>query len=87
MLKHYDKGLSPSALQRKYRLTYEQGYELAKMIKQLKEVDTLLMAISTHTCFPDEDMKEQVGTVYRLSSQAYELTQKIMKKFSKIQEM
>ena len=33
----YEKGYSPSALQRKYSLSYVQGYELAQQFKQLQE--------------------------------------------------
>ena len=35
---HYEKGYSPSALQHKYSLTYEQGCELAQDFKR-KEQD------------------------------------------------
>ena len=34
---HYEKGYSPSSLQRKYSLTYVQGYELAEQFKRLQE--------------------------------------------------
>ena len=33
----YEKGYSPSALQRKYGLSYEQGYELADEFRKLHE--------------------------------------------------
>ena len=36
-LKQYEKGYSPSALQIKYSLPYEQGYELAQDFKRLQE--------------------------------------------------
>ena len=36
-LKQYENGYSPSALQRKYSLSYEQGYELAQDFKRLQE--------------------------------------------------
>ena len=35
-LKQYENGYSPSALQRKYGLSYEQGYELAQDFKRLQ---------------------------------------------------
>lgn len=37
MIEHFEKGYSPSALQRKYKLTYEQARELAEELKKLKE--------------------------------------------------
>ena len=37
-LNQYEKGYSPSALQNKYGLSYEQGYELAEDFKK-KEHD------------------------------------------------
>lgn len=33
----YEKGYSPSALQNKYGLSYEQGYELAQDFKKKEE--------------------------------------------------
>ena len=36
-LTQYQKGYSPSAIQRKYGLTYEQGYELAESFRELEE--------------------------------------------------
>ena len=38
-LMHYEKGCSPSAIQRKYSLTYEQGYELAERLKKTQELE------------------------------------------------
>lgn len=37
MIEHFEKGYSPSALQRKYKLTYEQARELADELQRLKE--------------------------------------------------
>lgn len=39
-LTKYEKGCSPSAIQRKYSLTYEQGYELAERLKKTQELET-----------------------------------------------
>lgn len=36
-LGHFDRGYSPSSLQRKYSLTYEQGVALACEIQTLKD--------------------------------------------------
>lgn len=38
-LTHYEKGYSPSAIQRKYSLTYEQGYELAERLRKTQELE------------------------------------------------
>jgi hypothetical protein len=38
-LMHYEKGCSPSAIQRKYSLTYVQGYELAESLKKTQELE------------------------------------------------
>lgn len=38
-LTKYEKGCSPSAIQRKYSLTYEQGYELAERLKKTQELE------------------------------------------------
>ena len=38
-LMQYEKGCSPSAIQRKYSLTYEQGYELAERLKKIQELE------------------------------------------------
>ena len=38
-LMHYEKDCSPSAIQRKYSLTYEQGYELAERLKKTQELE------------------------------------------------
>ena len=38
-LMQYEKGCSPSAIQRKYSLTYEQGYELAERLKKTQELE------------------------------------------------
>lgn len=38
-LTQYEKGCSPSAIQRKYSLTYEQGYELAERLKKTQELE------------------------------------------------
>ena len=43
-----------------------------KLEKQLKIAVDILEVISTHTCFPDEDVKEQVSIVYAWSSEALE---------------
>ena len=37
LTEQYKKGYSPSALQNKYSLTYEQGYELAQEFKKLEQ--------------------------------------------------
>lgn len=34
----YEKGCSPCAIQRKYGLTYVQGYELAERLKKTQEL-------------------------------------------------
>lgn len=36
---HYEKGCSPSAIQRKYSLTYVQGYEIAERLKKTQELE------------------------------------------------
>lgn len=38
-LTEYEKGCSPCALQRKYSLTYVQGYELAERLKKTQELE------------------------------------------------
>lgn len=38
-LTQYEKGCSPSAIQRKYGLTYVQGYELAESLKKTQELE------------------------------------------------
>lgn len=38
-LTQYEKGFSPSAIQHKYGLTYEQGYELAERLKKTQELE------------------------------------------------
>jgi hypothetical protein len=43
-----------------------------KLEKQLKIAVDILEVISTHTCFCDEDIKEQVSIVYAWSSEALE---------------
>ena len=43
-----------------------------KLEKQLKIAVEILDVISTHTCFWDEDTKEQVSMVYAWSSKALE---------------
>lgn len=43
-----------------------------KLEKQLKIAVDILEAISTHTCFLDEDIKKQVSIVYNWSSKALE---------------
>lgn len=43
-----------------------------KLEKQLKISVDILEAISTHTCFWDEDIKKQVSIVYNWSSKALE---------------
>ena len=35
----YEKGYSPCAIQRKYSLTYAQGYELAELLKKTRELE------------------------------------------------
>lgn len=41
----YKKGYSPPALQRKYGLTYVQGYELAQDFKRLQEQKQKVIAL------------------------------------------
>lgn len=41
-LKQYEKGYSPSALQHKYGLSYEQGYELAEDFKKKQQYREIL---------------------------------------------
>ena len=42
----YSKGLTPSAIQHKYKLTYEQGFELATIINnQQAEINRLREAL------------------------------------------
>ena len=38
-LTQYEKGCSPCAIQHKYGLTYEQGYELAERLKKTQELE------------------------------------------------
>ena len=55
-LMHYEKGCSPSAIQRKYSLTYEQGYELAERLKKTQELEheNLLLKVA------NADLREQL---------------------------
>ena len=46
--------------------------DILKLQKQLKIAVDILEVISTHTCFCDEDVKEQVSIVYAWSSEALE---------------
>lgn len=46
-LMHYEKGCSPSAIQRKYSLTYENGYELAERLKKTQELELELRKENT----------------------------------------
>lgn len=50
-----------------------------KLEKQLKIAINVLEDISTHTCFWDEDTKEQVSTVYAWSSKALEQIEELDK--------
>ena len=50
-----------------------------KLEKQLKIAIDILEAISTHTCFWDEDIKEQVSIVYNWSSKALEQIEELDK--------
>lgn len=44
----YSKGLTPSAIQHKYKLTYEQGFELATIINnQQAEINRLREALKS----------------------------------------
>lgn len=44
----YSKGLTPSAIQHKYKLTYEQGFELATIINnQQTEINRLREALKS----------------------------------------
>jgi hypothetical protein len=38
-LTQYEKGCSPCAIQRKYGLTYAQGYELAERLRKTQELE------------------------------------------------
>ena len=50
-----------------------------KLEKQLKIAVDVLEVISTHTCFWDEDTKEQVSIVYAWSSKALEQIEELDK--------
>jgi hypothetical protein len=50
-----------------------------KLEKQLKIAVDILEVISTHTCFCDEDTKEQVSIVYAWSSEALEQIEELDK--------
>ena len=50
-----------------------------KLEKQLKIAVDILEVISTHTCFCDEDTKEQVSIVYAWSSKALEQIEELDK--------
>ena len=50
-----------------------------KLEKQLKIAIDMLEVISTHTCFWDEDTKEQVSTVYDWSREALEQIEELDK--------
>lgn len=57
MMTKYSKGLTPSAIQHKYKLTYEQGFELATILNnQQAEINRLREALDdilrdTPSCF------------------------------------
>lgn len=67
----------------------EQGRQSEVLIKALEKCERLeeqlkiavdiLEAISTHTCFCDEDTKEQVSIVYAWSSKALEQIEELDK--------
>ena len=45
LFEQYEKGYSPPSLQRKYSLSYVQGYELAQDFKRLQEKKQKVIAL------------------------------------------
>lgn len=67
-LMHYEKGCSPSAIQRKYSLTYEQGYELAERLKKTQELELELRRENTKL-----KEYERIVTSYNMKPIDYEI--------------
>ena len=66
-LMHYEKGCSPSAIQRKYSLTYEQGYELAERLKKTQELEheNLLLKEELKIAIPKENLRRYLNWIHK----------------------
>lgn len=70
----YSKGLTPSAIQHKYKLTYEQGFELATIINnQQSEIKRLRKALDKILNY--NSVKEQTDKYYHIVMDVREIAQ------------
>ena len=75
-LTKYGKGCSPSAIQRKYSLTYEQGHELAERLKKTQELEK-----------ENAKIKEQVNHLLKTQARQFVDNQKLQVKAEKAKDV
>lgn len=81
-LTKYEKGCSPSAIQRKYSLTYEQGYELAERLKKTQELEAQNAQLKTEyekECHRADELEDSYWKAEKINAQLKELLKEVLR--------
>lgn len=86
-IKQYKKGYSPSSLQRKYSLSYEQGHQLAEDFKrlqeQLNEANEIIANFRTYDFTRDDEIAEEYQVKYGIAGEKIYTNKKPPKEFER----